>query len=308
MLVDARVMTVGDAHRRWEMERSVRRLVAGSVAALAGVLLILAVGQAQEQPRRGGTLTVITPSDVQTFDPHDAVGFSVRVFANIYEPLFRKDEKGVLNGHLAQSWRLLDPTRLHVILRKGVKFHSGNELTAEDVKFTYERQLNPNDLARDAAVIKMLKTPIQVVDRYTLVLETQTPNAALVDTLAQSLATLIPDSAEIKKWGKDYGLHPSGTGPFKFVELVRGQHIKLARNPDYWAGPPYVDTLVLKVIPEEATRVLALESGEADVLFETPPSAIQTLRANPKLRVQKVPTYRDVEVQLKSRKAPTAAV
>src|SRR5262249_59782977 len=112
-------------------------------------------------------------------------------------------------------------------------------------------EIHPADLDRDAAVIKMLKIRIKVVDRYTLVLETQTPNAALVDTLAQSLATLIPDSAEIKKWGKDYGLHPSGTGPFKYVEWVRGQHIKLARNPDYWGGAPYVDTLAFKTIPEE---------------------------------------------------------
>jgi peptide/nickel transport system substrate-binding protein len=287
------------------MRRRVRRLVAGLAAVFAGVLLMPAVGQAQDQPRRGGTLTVITPSDVSTFDPHDAAGFSVRVFANIYEPLFRKDEKGVLHGHLAQSWRFLDPTHLQVTLRKGVKFHSGNELTAEDVKFTYERQLNPKDLARDASVIKMLTTPIKVVDRYTLVLETQTPNAALVDTLAQSLATLIPDSAEIRKWGKEYGLHPSGTGPFKYVEWVRGQHVKLARNPDYWGGAPYIDALVFKVIPEEATRVLALESGEADVLFETPASAIQTLRANSKIRAARVPTYRDVDVHFNALKPPT---
>jgi len=276
---------------------------------LLGVMALLAwalgpAGEAQE-PRRGGTLTVITPSDVSTFDPHPAVGFSVRVFANIYEPLFRKDEKGVLHPHLAESWKFLDPTRLQVTLRKGVKFHSGNELTAEDVKFTYERQLNPADLARDAAVIKMIKTPIQVVDRYTLVIETREPNAALVDTLSQSLATLIPDSGEIKKWGKDYGLHPSGTGPFKFVEWVRGQHVKLARNPDYWNGPAYLDTLVFKVVPEEATRVLALESGEADVLYETPPSAIAPLRRNAKLKVQKVPTYRDVNVHFNAMKAPT---
>jgi peptide/nickel transport system substrate-binding protein len=282
------------------------RLFTTSAAIGVGLLMMaLALAQAQDQPRRGGTLTVITPSDVATFDPHPAVGFSVRVFANIYEPLFRKDEKGALHGHLAQSWRFLDPTHLELTLRKGVKFHSGNELTAEDVKFTYERQLNPQDLARDASVLKMLKTPIKVVDRYTLVLETQTPNAALLDTLAQSLATLIPDSAEIKKWGKDYGLHPSGTGPFKFVEWVRGQHIKLARSPDYWNGPPYLDHLVFKVIPEEGTRVLALESGEADVLYETPPSAIQTLKANPKLRVAKVPTYRDVDVQFNAMRPPT---
>jgi peptide/nickel transport system substrate-binding protein len=262
-----------------------RRISGWLLALVASVVCVLVAGgpAAAQEPRKGGTLTVITPSDVSTFDPHPAVGFSVRVFANIYEPLFRKDEKGVLHGHLAQSWKLLDPTKLQITLRKGVKFHSGNELTAEDVKFTYERQLNPNDLARDAAVIKMLKTPIQVVDRYTLILETREPNAALIDTLSQSLATLIPDSAEIKKWGKDYGLHPSGTGPFKFVEWVRGQHVKLARNPDYWNGPPYLDFLVFKVVPEEATRVLALESGEAD----------------------RVPTYRDVNVHWNAKKAPT---
>jgi peptide/nickel transport system substrate-binding protein len=287
------------------MRQRISRLVLGLLASLACALVSVTAATAQDQPRRGGTLTVITPSDVSTFDPHPAVGFSVRVFANIYEPLFRKDEKGVLHPHLAQSWRFIDPTKLQVTLRKGVKFHSGNELTAEDVKFTYERQLNPADLARDAAVIKMIKTPIQVVDRYTLVIETREPNAALVDTLAQSLATLIPDSGEIKKWGKDYGLHPSGTGPFKFVEWVRGQYVKLARNADYWNGPPYLDFLVFKVVPEEATRVLALESGEADVLFETPPSAIASLRKNAKVKVNRVPTYRDVDVHWNAKKAPT---
>ena len=273
--------------------------------ALVSILVALPAGRAQDQPRRGGTLTVITPSDVATFDPHDGTGFSVRIYANIYEPLFRKDEKGVLRGHLAQSWRFLDATHLQITLRRGVKFHSGNELTAEDVKFSFERQLDPNDLARDAGVMKMIETPIKVVDRYTFTLETKAPNAALVDTLAQSLATLIPDSVEIKKWGKDYALHPSGTGPFKFVQWVRGQYIKLARNPYYWGGAPNIDELQFKVIPEEGTRVLALENGEADVLFETPPNAIQTLRSNPKIRVVKVPTFRDVDVSINAQKPPT---
>src|SRR5437667_190551 len=128
-------------------------MMGGWVATTAGRLMTSRVPSRSTSEGRGGTLTVITPADVTTFDPHDAVGFSVRVFANIYEPLFRKDEKGVLHGHLAQSWRFLDPTHLQVTLRKGVRFHSGNELTAEDVKFSYERQLNPSDLARDAAVI-----------------------------------------------------------------------------------------------------------------------------------------------------------
>src|SRR5262249_12025217 len=215
------------------------------------LLAIPGLSAAQGQPRAGGTLTVVTPSDVTTFDPHRGLGFSVRVYANIYEPLFRKDEKGVLQGALAESWKMVDPTHLQVTLRKGVKFHSGNEFTAEDVKAHFERMLNPSDLAADAGVIKMIKTPIRVIDRQTVVIETEVPQAALVDTLAQSLATLIPDSAEVKKWGKDYALHPSGTGPFKFVEWVRGQYIKLARNPDYWGGAPYVDTLAFKTIPEE---------------------------------------------------------
>ena len=287
------------------MARRASRVLSALTLVLVFALTTLAPGRAQDQPRRGGTLTVITPSDVATFDPHDGTGFSVRIYANIYEPLFRKDEKGVLHGHLAQSWRFLDPTHLQITLRKGVKFHSGNALTAEDVKFSFERQLNPDDLARDAGVMKMIETPIKVVDQYTFVLSTKAPTAALVDTLAQSLATLIPDSGEIKKWGKDYALHPSGTGPFKFVQWVRGQYIQLARNPSYWGGVPNIDALRFKVIPEEGTRVLALQSGEADVLFETPPSAIQTLRSNSKIRVSKVATFRDVDVSINAQKPPT---
>ena len=264
-----------------------------------------AAASPQGQPRPGGTLTVVTASDISTLDPHDGYGFSVRVFANIFEPLVRKDEKGVIHGQLAESWKFLDPTHLQITLRKGVKFHSGTELTADAVKFTYERQLNPADLAGDAQVIKMIKIPVKVVDKYTLVFETQEPSASLVDALAQSLATLIQDPGEVKKWGKEFGLHPSGTGPFKFVEWVRGQHIKLAKNPNYWGGAPYIDTLVFKVIPEEATRVLALESGEADVLYETPPSAIPALKKNAKISVNRVPTYRDVDVHFNAQKPPT---
>ena len=109
-----------------------------------------------------------------------------------------------------------------------MKFHSGNELTAEDVKFTYERQLNPADLARDAAVIKMLKTPIQVVDRYTLILETREPNAALVDTLAQSLATLIPDSARDQEVGEGLRAAPLGHRPVQ-VRRVGARPAREAR-------------------------------------------------------------------------------
>ena len=97
-----------------------RRRIAGLVLGLMACALVAGTAARAQEPRRGGTLTVITPSDVSTFDPHPAVGFSVRVFANIYEPLFRKDEKGVLHGHLAQSWRMVDPTKLQVTLRKGV--------------------------------------------------------------------------------------------------------------------------------------------------------------------------------------------
>jgi len=274
------------------------------LALVSALALPTSPGWAQ-QPRQGGTLTVITPSDISTMDPHDGYGFSVRVFANVYEPLFRKDEKGVLHGHLVESWKFLDATHLQMTLRKGIKFHSGTELTADAVKFTYERQLDPANPAVDAQVIRAVKIPIRVVDRYTVVFETSEPTAALLDILAQSLASLIQDPGEAKKWGKDFGVHPSGTGPFKFVEWVRGQYVKLSRNPDYWGGPPYIDTLIFKVVPEEGTRVLALESGEADVLYETPASAIQGLRANPKLVVSRVPTFRDVNLHFNASRTPT---
>lgn len=98
--------------------------------------------------------------------------------------------------------------------------------------------LNPNDLAADAGVIKMIKLPIRVVDRQTAVIETHVPQAALVDTLAQSLITLIPDSGEVKKWGKDYTLHPSGTGPFKYVEWAAASTSSWPRIRTAGAGRP----------------------------------------------------------------------
>jgi len=273
--------------------------------ALAAALVLATSPSLAQQPRAGGTLTVITPADISTMDPHAGYGFSLRVYANVFEPLLRKDEKGIIHGHLVESWKFLDPTHLQMTLRKGIKFHSGTELTADAVKFTYERQLNPANPAVNAQFLRELNLRIRVVDRYTLVLETGATTAVLLDLLAESIVGLIQDPGEVKKWGKDFGLHPSGTGPFKFVEWVRNQYVKLTRNPDYWGGAPYIDTLIFKVIPEEGTRVLALESGEADVLFETPPSAIAGLRANPKLVVSRVPTFRDLNMHLNTSRAPT---
>lgn len=99
------------------MQHRCPRLVLAFWAVCLWMLAVPAPSAAQGPPWPGGTLTVVTPSDVSTFDPHRALGFSVRVFANIYEPLFRKDEKGTLQGALAESWKMLDPTHLQVTLR-----------------------------------------------------------------------------------------------------------------------------------------------------------------------------------------------
>jgi peptide/nickel transport system substrate-binding protein len=250
-----------------------------------------------ESAKYGGTLTIAIQQNPKTLDPLYAGGtgswsYQGTGYGMIWEPLidYGTNLKDKPVPGLAESWKQLDDTTWLVHLRKGVKFHNGKELTAEDVKTTHEWKAKknfPKDLKPPkGGTHSMMIKDIEIVDKYTLKFILKYPYRILPVQAFRNVYVLDPDVT--KKWGREAGLHPNGTGPFKFKEYVSGSHLILERNENYWGKRPYVDRIIMRVIPDATTRLLALQAGEVDVAVMEP-SSIPSIEKDSKLTIYRLP-------------------
>ena len=196
----------------------------------------------------------------RAFDPD-----SYAVINYIFDKLIGFDYDGNPIPWLAKSWRRIDPLTVEFKLREGVKFHNGDELTAEDVKFTIELHLNPNTKSPTRGILSSIKE-VEVVDKYTFRIKTHFPDGMLIYRL-HMFSDVLP-SKYIRKVGLDnFAKHPIGTGPFMFEKWDRGIQIVLKKNPHYWQkGFPKYDRLIFVMVPED-DWASALRRGEVDVVF-----------------------------------------
>lgn len=239
--------------------------------ALTLVLLLAGCGQGGKgtgtgsdgKPVYGGTLTVAVPTDPDGLDPHrTAAAATDEIAVNIYEGLVGADPKGNVVPALAREWKISpDGTEYTFFLKDKVYFHNGRELTADDVKFSLERIMAPETAHPRAADFGAIKE-IQVIDQKTVKIILSRYDAAFLSTLAAVNAAIVPREAvaELKE-------KPVGTGPFKFVEWLPQQQVKLVRFDKYHEnGLPYLDEVVFKIIPEPATALMNLKTGAIDVI------------------------------------------
>ncbi len=258
-------------------------LVAGLVSACAPQAPATPAVPESREPKRGGTLTVALNGEIDTIDPHKSVtivGF--QVYTQIYEGLVRA--KPTLDGVeplLAESWSQPDPMTYEFRLRRGVRFHNGKDFRAEDVKFSFERVMDPNF----GSPRRPNFTPVdrlEIVDDYTVRFVLKQPFAPFLTKL--ETLYILPRSE-----GIDFSRQPVGTGPFKFVEWVSGQRITVEKFTGYWQeGLPYIDRVVFRPIPEPSTRVVELRTGGVDLLNEVPFKDVAALEKEPRLRVYRV--------------------
>ncbi len=249
--------------------------------------------------------------DLSSLDPQSEMSLAMYgVARNIYSTLVRLGYEGDLNVHpdLAESWDISEDGKVYTFhLRPGVKFHTGQEVTAEDVKFTFERLYDPELAspaqmfgvyivgAMDKAEGKVDQVDgIKVIDDYTIEFTLSEPYGAfLAELVTPSLGILSKE--EVEKWGDDYAVHPSGTGPFKLADWVRGEKLVLEANEDYYEGRPALDGVEIIIIEDEATGILKFENGEIDA-YELPSADLERLSADPNwkdqiLRVPALDTY-----------------
>lgn len=243
-------------------------------------------------------LTIAQGRDISTLDPHNALGTTTAgVIFHIFNSLTRTDATGKVTGDLAESFTAINPTTWEFKLRKGVKFHNGEDFNAAAVKFSVERMQDPklkNRLASDFSFIKEVK----IVDDYTVQLITKEPYSGL--PLRMFYLAIVPPKYIAEKGNDEFVAHPVGTGPYKFQEWVKDDRVVLTANAGYFKGAPKVAKVIYKTIPEDASRIAALEAGEVNIISGIPASQVDRLKKNGKVEVVSAPTTRVMYVGLNS--------
>jgi len=244
--------------------------------------------------QRGGSLTVAVAADVDGLDPHKTVAAATfQITRNLYDTLVQADPQSRIRPDLATSWETSDDgLKWTFHLRDDVSFHNGRAMTAADVKYSFERILNPDTAsprAKDYQIISAIETP----DDRTVIFTLAQPQAAFLSNLAYGWAAIVPQEAIVTL--RD---HPVGTGPFQFGEWVPDSHVKLRRFDKYFVadpsatlrtGVPYLDEVTFRVITDPAARLISLKTGEVDVVPEVPAQEIASLKDEPGIKVIQQP-------------------
>ncbi|MEJ8543696.1 ABC transporter substrate-binding protein [Brevibacillus borstelensis] len=243
-------------------------------------------------------LTIASGSDIVTFDIHDHNNTSTEaVHVNMFDYLVRKDAQQKVQPDLAAEWETVNDTTWRFKLREGVKFHNGDEFTAEDVKFTLERVATDNKLL-EYGNYKQIKE-VKVIDPHTIEIITHAPEPVLLNRLSRLGSGILP-SKYIKEKGWDEFLkNPVGTGPYKLEKWVRDDRLTLVKNDEYFGEKPKWDKVVFRSIPEDATRVAELLTGGVDIAVNIPPSDLQRVKDNDGTDTKQGPTQRVMQLTLR---------
>jgi peptide/nickel transport system substrate-binding protein len=230
--------------------------------------------------KRGGQLAFADSSDPKSMDPAFITNRQgARVLQMMYDPLIDLDSESKLVPALAESWDIsADAKTVTLKLRQGVKFHDGTTFDAQAVKAHFDRHLDPASKSLRTGELAGV-AGVDAVDSGTVRIRLKDPNPQFLYFLIDWNA-FIESPTALQRYGADYGAHPAGTGPFKFVEYAKDDHTLMERNPDYWdKGRPYVDSLRFRVIPTDATRLIELQSGGVQFAQDPPFQDVQRLSA-----------------------------
>ena len=235
------------------------------------------------KPRIGGTLKFGIVKDIGTPIPFVAyTSISQYVKDNVYEPLVMFDQKGEIHPWLAESWSAnANSSEWTFKIRRGVKFHDGRELTANDVVWSVKHMIDPANGAAGQGQLSSNVRDAVALDNYTVKLISPGPRGLLPEILADSSTLHIaPKESMTPGQQKMIGnAPPPGTGPFKFKAWIPGQEYEVVRNNDYWGGAPYLDGVRFRVIIESTSRASAVQAGDLDITERLGPSFVQRIKS-----------------------------
>jgi peptide/nickel transport system substrate-binding protein len=246
---------------------------ASPAAAAAAVIADVDAGNPGAQaakagtPKSGGSIITGQVGDLVTTDGASYSPITNNGIGQVYDELINYGDHLEIQPRLAESWDFSsDNKQIKLNLRKGVLFHDGREFTSDDVKYNMLRVRDPkrNTFAQTAAVGSNWWTSIETPDKYTIVLTSDMPHPGVFDFL-QYMRILDPKAIEANEAGDKQSLN--GTGPYKFVEWVSGDHISWVKNPNYWQqGVPYIDNFRTNIFRDQQAMISALEAGAIQVV------------------------------------------
>ena len=282
--------------------------LASTVAAAAlalGLSAASAHAQADPNAKQGGSIVITYKDDVATLDP--AIGYDWQnwsMIKSLFDGLMDyKPGTTELVPDLAESYEISENGQTFTFkLRKGVKFHNGREMTADDVKYSIDRVVNPVTQSPGQGFFASIKgydeaaegkadgvAGIVVVDPYTIKFELTRPDATFLHVMAINFSHVVPKE-EVEKYGADFGKNPVGTGAFKLGEWTLGQRVVFEKNPDYWnKGVPYLDSITFEIGQEPIVALLRLQKGEIDIPGDgIPPAKFQEVMNDPEQKARVV--------------------
>ena len=224
------------------------------------LLCVCALSGCKSRVSNPRTVVMIIESSPNNLDLREGTDAqSERVGGVIFDALVKKDEHYNLEPWLATSWEQPDPLTLVIHLRDCVRFHDGRPLEAEDVAWTIRSMIDGTLITAKGGAFASVDR-VEARDRLTLAVRLKHPDAGLLFNMSDGLFGVVPRGA-----GRDFGLHPVGSGPFRFVSAVQDKEVVVARNADYWAGAPKIDGVRFTVVPDAITSALELRKGSADL-------------------------------------------
>jgi peptide/nickel transport system substrate-binding protein len=270
-----------------------------STVALLVLVLAASSPAAAASPSTGphGTLVVAQGVDPTTLDPMNHQETPAGNLArNLFDTLLERDQNLVIQPALAAEMpKLVAPTVWEFKLRPGGKFHNGEPVDAEAVKFSLERLVDPKLKLRGATPFAPI-SHVEVVDALTVRIHTKAPWPILDTLMSASGASILPPKYYREKELTHVARNPVGSGPFKFVRWVKDDRIELEGNDGYWRGAPRIKRLVFKPIPDDAVRVAALQNGEVDVAVNIPPHLANIIANHPRLFLSTAPSVRTIQL------------
>jgi peptide/nickel transport system substrate-binding protein len=283
---------------RWTLLRPAALVgaVAAALLAIPGASLAGYRGHAAT----ADTVVVAQSVDPTTMDPQnqrETTTFNVLV--HLYDPLIQRDPKNAkkFDGVLATSWRQVKPTDYRFVLRKGVKYDDGSAFDANNVKYNIDRIMGklPGEKTPPLAAFQYTSiTGVRVINPTTVDILTKSPDPLL---LARLSALLLVPTDSVTKDPNALASKPDGTGPYTLVSWDRNNQVVLKAKPDYYLGKPKITNVIIKDMPDDASRLAAIESGAVDVISNLPPdNASQVTAAGAK--VESVPSARITSIWL----------
>jgi peptide/nickel transport system substrate-binding protein len=214
------------------------------------------------QPSRDDARTVVVAieNSPNSLDPRVGTdAMAERIGGLLFDALVKKDEHFQMQPWLATSWQQPDPLTWVFHLRDGVRFQDGRPLTADDVAYTVNSLVDGSLVtSKSGAFARVLRAEAR--DRLTVTIRMNAPDASLLFNLSDGLFGVVPKGS-----GKNFGLAPVGSGPFRFVSAEQDKEVVVERNADYWAGAPKIERVRFAVVPDAVTVALELEKGSVDI-------------------------------------------